>query len=237
MKNNNNIKSISFFSFFNEKKQKSNGFVILFAVLISSIILLIGVGVFSISLKQTALSASVRESHYAFYSADSGLECALLYDFSSPGRFSDKGNGSIECFDNSTNITVDGSGDTYRFSFKTGVGTGGLGVGCVQVRINKNEDGNTVIESRGFNSCVEGQTLSSNFTWGPNVNDPTLVERAIRARYENPLLQTSPGLTPVRGGSTIIDGRGSSTVIINNGQGSGINNSGITPIDIERPAS
>jgi hypothetical protein len=56
------------------------GFALLFSVLVSSLLLTIGLSIFSIALKELALSTASRQSIYAFYAADSGRECALYWD-------------------------------------------------------------------------------------------------------------------------------------------------------------
>jgi hypothetical protein len=63
-----------------EKIQKNKGFVILFSMLVSSLILLISAGIFNVVQKEVVLSSSARESQRAFYAADSALECALYAD-------------------------------------------------------------------------------------------------------------------------------------------------------------
>jgi hypothetical protein len=60
--------------------KKNRGFVILFSMLISSLILLISAGIFNVVQKEVVLSSSARESQRAFYAADSALECALYAD-------------------------------------------------------------------------------------------------------------------------------------------------------------
>lgn len=65
------------------KKQK--GFALLFAVLISSIIISIAATIISISIRQTVLSTTARESQFAFYAANTGLECAFYWDNVSTG--------------------------------------------------------------------------------------------------------------------------------------------------------
>lgn len=62
---------------FIEKKYQS-GFVILFTILISAIIFSMGLGIYSIAIRQTILSSTSREAMQAFYSADAGIECTLL---------------------------------------------------------------------------------------------------------------------------------------------------------------
>jgi hypothetical protein len=56
------------------------GFALLFSVLVSSLLLTIGLSIFSIALKELAISTASRQSIYAFYAADSGRECALYWD-------------------------------------------------------------------------------------------------------------------------------------------------------------
>src|SRR3989344_5447846 len=56
------------------------GFTLFFAVLIASLLLAIGLAIFNITIKELVLSSSVRDSEFAFYAADSGVECALYWD-------------------------------------------------------------------------------------------------------------------------------------------------------------
>lgn len=60
---------------------RSRGFVLLYAVMTSTIVLAVGVSIISIALKQLAISTLGRESQYAFYAANTGAECALYWDF------------------------------------------------------------------------------------------------------------------------------------------------------------
>lgn len=61
-----------------QKKQK--GFTLLFALLVSTLVISIGATIISISLRQTILSGTSRESNYAFYAANTALECAIYWD-------------------------------------------------------------------------------------------------------------------------------------------------------------
>lgn len=61
-------------------RRASRGVTLFYAILIGSIILLIGASMLNLALKEFLLSASVRESEYAFFAADSGSECALYWD-------------------------------------------------------------------------------------------------------------------------------------------------------------
>jgi len=59
---------------------KNKGYTLLFAVLVSSLVLSIGISILTISRKEFLLSSSARDSTSAIYAADSGLECALYHN-------------------------------------------------------------------------------------------------------------------------------------------------------------
>jgi Tfp pilus assembly protein PilX len=61
-------------------KNNKKGFALLFAVLVSSLLLTIGLSIFNIALKELAISTASRQSIYAFYAADSGREYVLYRD-------------------------------------------------------------------------------------------------------------------------------------------------------------
>ncbi len=61
--------------------KKEKGFAMLFAVLVSSVLLSVGVSIFNLTIKDLVLSSSGRESQFAFYAADTGIECAIYWDF------------------------------------------------------------------------------------------------------------------------------------------------------------
>ncbi len=161
--------------------QKQQGFVILFAVLISAVILLIGAGVFSISVKESILSSAAREAQYAINAADMGLEC-ILYDDIQPtprGQL----NGVPQRVDCLSVVQIPGP-NPFLFEIPNPQG----GKSCAEVtrtptghtaaEINQNPNlvnfDKMVVISRGFNIC--------NGT-SPALNDPLLVERVMRATY------------------------------------------------------
>lgn len=57
------------------------GFTVFFAVLVASLALAIGLAVYDLLLRELELSQTARESQYAIYAADTGVECALYWDF------------------------------------------------------------------------------------------------------------------------------------------------------------
>ena len=159
-----------------------SGFTLLFSVLISSMLLAIGISIFSTTLKDLLFSSSGRESQFAFYAADTGTECALFWD---------KKNGKLPT--TTASILPDSETETLRCNGEDIAATwdlSELGANppvvvfylnkdnanpdkiCAVVRVSKyNNDGvlNTVIESRGYNTC--------------DTNNPRRIERGIRVTY------------------------------------------------------
>lgn len=68
----------------------------LLAVLISSIAISIGLGIFAIIFGELGISGSAKESLVALYAADSGIECALYWDIKQQA-FSTSTSNSINC--------------------------------------------------------------------------------------------------------------------------------------------
>lgn len=60
-------------------KYHQSGFVLLFAVIVATIIMLIGFGIFSISYRESQISGTSEHAMRALYAADSGVECALYF--------------------------------------------------------------------------------------------------------------------------------------------------------------
>lgn len=61
------------------------GFTLLFAVLVSTLVVSIGATIISIAVRQTILSGTSRESQYAFYAANTILDCAHYWDIIGTG--------------------------------------------------------------------------------------------------------------------------------------------------------
>jgi len=59
----------------------NKGFTLLFASLIVSLVLSVGIAIANITLAQLTLSTAGRESQIALYNADTALECALYYQY------------------------------------------------------------------------------------------------------------------------------------------------------------
>ena len=61
------------------KNKRKKGFTLLFAVLVSVLVLAVGASLVNLALKQIILSGSGRESQYAFYAAGTGIDCAVFW--------------------------------------------------------------------------------------------------------------------------------------------------------------
>lgn len=185
------------------KHTRQRGFVILFAMVVSLIILLISSGMYRIARKQTIIASYTKEAQRAFYVADSALECALYNDISpyiTKTRFPfDVGLGEeVTIFCGGDKIigrripTENAASDyTHLFSFrypeidleKSFKMRNKEEQGCAYVLVEKKEKGNKVdvrITSVGFNTCIEGP---DNKVTLPNFDDPKLLERRISSSY------------------------------------------------------
>ncbi len=151
------------------------GFILLFAVLVGSLLFSLGLAIAHISIKEVVISTAGKESEYAFFAADTGIECALYWDINVgssavvfPSSSNDVGRSTLTCngtaavpvlllAESSTAAT-----STFTLNFTPS--------GCVKVVVGKTVSGSTVLESRGRNDC------------GTAVN-PARVERALRVKY------------------------------------------------------
>ncbi len=159
------------------QSRHDRGFVFLFAALVGSVLLAVGLSFLSLSQKEQILSSTGRESMHAFFAADGGGECALLWDLDHPGF-------SRSVFPTSSSSVVPGSGvrcnsqdiasswvlnrsataatTTFSLTFANSR--------CVTVSVAKTGGGTyTAISSRGYNTC--------------SLTDPKRTERALRIVY------------------------------------------------------
>ena len=170
----------------------NRGFTLFIAVIVSSLFLAIGFSLASLSVKQQIISSIGKESQFAFYAADTGIECALYWDFKLGGEnnaFATSTDSTdpnpplptdLPC--NNQNIAAtwsiehltDRATTTFAFNFLDPDPTKSNPY-CAVVKVGKNGLV-TTIESRGYNNAsVSGSScLSSN---------PRTVERAVRVSY------------------------------------------------------
>lgn len=136
-----------------KKLKKNRGFVILYAVTLSAILLSIALGVANIALKEIKFSTSAKDTNEAFFAADTGIE-QVLYNDKTPDTYPAGGD----------KVTVDI------------VGLGSAGQGCVIVTIDKITDpAKAVFTSKGYNNGGGGGANCQ-----PSVN---AVERELEVTY------------------------------------------------------
>lgn len=142
------------------KRHIQSGYALFTAIILTSMLILIAYATANFAVKQLLLTTSSADSHFAFYVADSGVECAMYWDLK---------NGATSAFDPSAPAaTVNCGGAPNAVTSGGGISTFQITVGtsCANVTVTK-DDGNTTIESRGYNTCGSGNRL----------------ERAIRIAY------------------------------------------------------
>jgi hypothetical protein len=138
-------------------RPSGSGFVILFAVTLTSILLAIALGATNIALKEIKFGTSVKDSNDAFLAADTGAECAMINDKFSSNSFVPSGTGSIQCLGGT--IPLSGSYPIWSFILS---GLGPQGQSCANITVDKTISPTKVI-SRGYNnggsapgSCIQG---------------------------------------------------------------------------------
>lgn len=156
-----------------EREKKNKGFVILFAVTISAILLAIALGVSNIALKELNFSTSAKNANDAFLAADTGAECALYYDKASIDRFSSTNSGSsITC--GTSTVTPSFSGNATLWSYDFSISNFNS---CAYVTISKDNTAppaTVKIVSKGYNAGI--LPLCTSFS-------TTRVERQLEISY------------------------------------------------------
>ncbi len=90
------------------------GFTLLIAIVLSSVMLALALALMDVTYKQVLLASTAKQSQFAFYAADTGLECILYYDQrydafgTNPNDIS-----SVSCNGRTINFTSTGSSPKY----------------------------------------------------------------------------------------------------------------------------
>lgn len=157
--------------------QNNKGYTLLFAVLVSSLVLAIGISILNVSKKEFLLASSARESVTAFYAADTGIECAAFHDDSARDIFSvaNFSNG-VNCAGNHFNISVDSSVlGTVVYSFDMNLDNGS----CAIVEVIK-----VIFPIIGTNIRSSGYNMGWNSTNSRcEIPSPRRVERVLYYSY------------------------------------------------------
>ncbi len=152
---------------------KQRGFTLLIAVVLTSVLLSVGLALLDISYKQIMLSSTARQSQYAFYAADSAIECALFWDQKRNAFQYGASPTPIRCAN--TQITV--TSTTTSGYKESGFYTPCINNTQAKVTVYKYQaggsdtcnGGTTCIYADGFNSC--------------NVSDARRIERGLKVFY------------------------------------------------------
>ncbi|MDO8424022.1 MAG: pilus assembly PilX N-terminal domain-containing protein [bacterium] len=150
---------------------KNQGFTLFLTLIVTGTLLLISTAIVTLSVKQSSISISGRDSQNAFYAADTGMECALYWDVKNPS--------GVSAFSTSTASTIFCNKDANNPSNEWAVGGSYTSVinrinflpdpYCAIVTVTKGVAGGTEIESLGYNNCSS--------------ENARRVERAVRANY------------------------------------------------------
>lgn len=152
-------------------RESKRGFTLFVALVTAGTLLLVATSMIALAVRQARISASGRDSQVAFYAADTAMECALYWDVRNPGGTS--------AFATSTASSIDCNKDGNNASNQWVVGGSSVSTVpnitflpepyCAKIVVTKGDDGSTVIEAMGYNTCDSG--------------NPRRVERAVRATY------------------------------------------------------
>lgn len=173
----------------NNKTKYSKGFSMFVSIIVMGVLVLVTFSVINLSVKETQFSNLNRESQYALFAADAGIECAIYWDSKVvPSAFATSTTGTISCAGNNNittnsqviptpptpvlpNSLVGGGGNaspTSIFYLMFNNGSNPVST-CAVVTVRKNNNGSTYIASKGYNNC--------------NTSDPKRVERGIEVTY------------------------------------------------------
>ncbi|MBI3075057.1 MAG: hypothetical protein HYY92_02495 [Parcubacteria group bacterium] len=149
-----------------------SGYALMLSIVVSSIVLSIGLSLFNIVQKELILSATGRDSQFAFYSADGGIECALYWDIKQ--------------------LAFPESGvDWYLVSEPPTPGTGGADCGLTDFTDSSSRyvaalnDGGTAYE------CVTNPGPPPVTSCSGNEND--IVTVTFQVKFQNAVSDASPG--------------------------------------------
>lgn len=164
-------------------RRPSGGFTILYAILLTTVVLTIGLSLLSVLIQQISLSGAQRESGASFYVSDSGMECALYWDISADAF---RSGSAITCDGNSplapgiivtTGIPLTPpspplANDTYVFNVLFPDGCANISV-IKTINTASSTVASTTIQSRGYNTnCPPAASIK-----------PWRLERGLETNY------------------------------------------------------
>lgn len=162
---------------------KNNGFALLLALIVSSVVLAIGISILNISVKQINLSATARESELAFQAAHAGVDCIWYWRNLNSTSYSAVSGAapSVDCFEvNATAETPDDlvsdTTDSHARSFAYTLewGTPERCTDIEMVVMNAHDEDltltfqNEAVGDDGEKLCLEGNVCTVVFSRGYN---------------------------------------------------------------------
>lgn len=146
------------------------GFTLLVAIILSSVMLALALALLDVTYKQVLLSSTAKQSQFAFYAADSALECVLYYD----QRFDAFGTNpnhvsTVSC--NGQDISFTSTGATPKVTTFTIPCAAGAGTEQARVEIYKGYPTGdpSRLYATGYSSC--------------SPDDGRRIERGVRVLY------------------------------------------------------
>jgi Tfp pilus assembly protein PilX len=147
-----------------------SGFALLMTLIVVTVVILIGLSVLDLSIKQLRLSTNARDSEIAFHAANGGMECARFWRRASSDAMETGGTISPLCFSASPNVNtvseivsnISGDGDVYKYEYS--FTWGGTATRCSQIT--------TLVASAADNGS--GLTISNMQTLVPGYPSATL---------------------------------------------------------------
>ena len=93
-------------------KIMKKGFALLLSLIVTSILLVVGLGVSGVAFREIQLSSFGNQSEIAFYAAETGLECGMYWDKAVVNYVDDDSSGSVMDESDALSAFVDGSTTT-----------------------------------------------------------------------------------------------------------------------------
>jgi len=162
--------------------ERERGVALLFVILLTSVLLVVALGIANIAYKEGTFSLEARDSAHAFFAADTGIECGLYLDIKED-LFGGTGTASPVCHGDPI-VIGSGGGSIYTFTVPI--------QNCVQVTVDKdymydNGDGTgpqsyTQISAVGYNIPADPTIPGTCLSGAPG---PRVVTRALLTRYLN----------------------------------------------------
>ncbi len=145
------------------KAKNNRGFVLLFTMVLSAVLLSMAIGASSVALKELKFSTSGRDTNDAFFAADTGADCALYFDQAAQNKFPLNGSAGVVSCANASANSGSGNGTTASYNFTVN-GLGSSGNSCVKVNVSKDASSGTLkttITTDGYSPANSPCTANS----------------------------------------------------------------------------